>query len=170
MTRILLTNSNTSVTTKRCIELWSAKIDESLDHNVISYNYPYPPSDWLSGGVVVDPQTVFFDLKQTTQNFMITAQVDVESNRNIDATYSVSAVAYVDYIRDYLMDIANTGGIVTLIKISGVGTRSYLGCIMNLKISEAPQEQGPGVSAGTSTSPELYDITFIIQIGENAEI
>jgi hypothetical protein len=170
MTRVLLTNSNTSVTTPRCIEIWTTKRDNNFDHNVISYNYPYPPSDWLSGGVVVDPQTIFFDLKQTTQSFMITGKVDVDSNRNIDSTFSANPVAYIDYIEDYLLDIANSGGVVKLIVISGVGSREYYGCIMNMRIGEVQQEQGPGVTTGTSTSPEQYEIQFTIQIGENAEV
>jgi hypothetical protein len=168
VTRVIVDNSNNGdrpdpVSPAYYIEIFSSKIEDSLDHESVNYPYPIPPDDWVSGGVPTDPERVILDLKQVTEAYQINGHIDIDSNRNSGPNYTANPVSYVETAAERLKLIANTGGVVQLTFIRSSGTTTVKGLITNLKITEDSQEQ-------TETgSPTVNDVQFTFLIGVNAE-
>jgi hypothetical protein len=166
MTLVRIDNSNNSdrpdaVSTPRYIEFLSTKVEWVNDHEVINFNYPYPPGDWVSGGTIVPPQKLIFDLKQCTQSFQINGKIDIDCNKN--SSWVTVALADVYTVANYIMDIANTGGIVQFHLVNSTGTNTYKGVITALKFTDDAQDQ-----IGTA-SPTTMDVQFTFLIGLNVE-
>ena len=162
MTKVRISNSNTGVSTPYYIELWSSKIEDNTEHEVINFPLPVAPADWISGGVIAQPQRIIFDLKQTTESYQINAQITVDSSRT--STWDPDPTATVWDVAEKLKDIANSGGVVNLYIISGA-SNIYSGIITNIKFTEDPEDQGPT----TGDPPSVLAVQIAFLIGQNSE-
>jgi len=98
MTTITLTKSGYNDLT-----LYSPKVEEVSNKEIISYAYPYPRPDWPSPPTAIVPHTEAIDLLSITREFTITGIIDSSSTSAGNAQAA----------RDTLINMQRSGGTVS---------------------------------------------------------
>jgi hypothetical protein len=159
-TRVRITNSNIAglgASYQYYIELYVTKTEYTLANDVISYNLPVPPGDYLSGGVPVPSSKYHFDMKQWTEQYQVNAKIEKDSNK--DSSWNTSALTTAMRVYDRLNGIAKTGGVVQMEFYDGYDTRTVTGMITDIGYTEEPQGDEDG---GGGPPNLLVQFTFVV--------
>lgn len=162
MTTVRLTNSNVAgITSPVYIELYGSALEQNMDNDVVNFFLPTPPADWLTGGAPTDYKRSLFDMKNITEAYAITAEIDVDSNR--DSGWNADPLATVNRVKANMRTLTQTGGTIKLYILDGTDTEEVDGIITSIKWSEDQQDQGP------LEAPRILRVQLTFLVGQNFE-